>query len=169
MEQTSPQRQVPVSLILYLAFAFTAFFPCLVLNKAYFANDLLYQFAPFRMYLKQQLAQGHFPLWNPYLYGGQPFFANPNSMMCYPLTYLTLIFPIPYDMSVFLFIHMLLAAAGMHFWLRSLRLSQAACRIGALLFASSGVFWWEIIHLQIVAAYALLPWLLGFIEKTFKE
>ena len=169
MEASVPSRKFPFSHLLYLLFAFTAFFSSLVLNQAYFANDLIYQFVPFRMFLKDQLSHGHFPLWNPYLFGGQPFFANPNSMMCYPLTYLTLLFPIPYDIGVFFFIHMFLAAAGMHFWLKSLKLSEGACRVGALLFASSGLFWWEIIHLQILAAYALFPWLMGFLEKTFKE
>src|ERR1700679_3457928 len=73
---------------LYVLLALIAFFPCLFLGQAYYANDLIYQFGPFRQFLKDQLLQGHFPLWNPYLYGGQPFFANPNSMMCYPLNYL---------------------------------------------------------------------------------
>ena len=157
------------SLGLYLGVAFLAFFSCLVLGRSYYDNDLIYQFVPFRIFLKNQLAQGHFPLWNPYLFGGQPFFANPNTMMCYPLTYLTLLFPIPYDLGVFFFIHMVLAAGGAHFWLKSLRLSENACRMGALAFALSGVFWWELIHLQILAAYALFPWLMGLLEGLFKE
>ncbi len=168
MEATAPLK-FRTSVLLYLAVAFAAFFPSLALNQSYFANDLLYQFAPFRLFLKQQLAQGHFPLWNPYLFGGQPFFANPNAMMCYPLTYLTLLFPIAYGLGVFFFLHMFLAAAGMHFWLKSLRLSENACRMGSLVFALSGVFWWEIIHLQILAAYALFPWLMGSLERWLKD
>jgi hypothetical protein len=150
---------------LYVLLALIAFFPCLFLGQAYYANDLIYQFGPFRQYLKDQLLQGHFPLWNPYLYGGQPFFANPNSMMCYPLNYLTLLLPTAYGMSLFYFLHMAIAGAGMHAWLKTLRLSNNAVRIGALTYALSGFFWWELIHLHILADYALFPVLMAALEK----
>ncbi len=150
---------------LYFLLALIAFFPCLFLGQAYYANDLIYQFGPFRQFLKDQLLQGHFPLWNPYLYGGQPFFANPNSMMCYPLNYLTLFLPTAYGMSLFYFLHMAIAGAGMHAWLKTLRLSDNAVRVGALTYALSGFFWWELIHLHILADYALFPVLMAALEK----
>jgi hypothetical protein len=150
---------------LYVLLALIAFFPCLFLGQAYYANDLIYQFGPFRQFLKDQLLQGHFPLWNPYLYGGQPFFANPNSMMCYPLNYLTLFLPTAYGMSLFYFLHMAIAGAGMHVWLKTLRLSDNAVRVGALTYALSGFFWWELIHLHILADYAMFPVLMATLEK----
>lgn len=150
---------------LYLLLAAIAFFPCLFLGQAYWANDLLYQFAPFRQLLKDQLVSGHFPLWNPFIFGGQPFFANPNTMACYLPNYLTLFFPTGFGMSLFFFIHMALAGAGMHWWLKTLRLSDNSARIGALTYALSGFFWWELIHLHILADYALFPLLMTFLEK----
>ena len=154
---------------LYVGMAFLAFFPCLVLGKAYFANDLLAQFGPWRMFLRDQLLAGHFPLWNPYLLGGQPFFADLQNMMLYPVNYLTLLFPNPYGLSFFLFLHMALASFGMHFWLKSLRLSEGACRLGALTFSLSGLFWWETIHPPIIAAIAWLPWFIFLLEKLAKS
>src|SRR5258708_2024200 len=114
MEPTvSSAHKIWTSAFLYLAVSFVAFFPCLVLGKAYFANDLLYYFEPVRLFLKQQLMAGHFPLWNPYLLGGQPFFANPNVMSCYPPHLLSMLFPLPYGDGVYFFAHMFLAALGM--------------------------------------------------------
>ncbi len=150
---------------LYLLVGAIAFFPCLFLGQSYYVNDLIYQFGPFRQFLKDQLASGHFPLWNPYIYGGQPFFANPNSMMCYLPTYLTLFFPTGFGMSLFYVLHMAIACAGMHAWLKALRLSEKAVRIGALAYALSGFFWWEIIHLHILADYALFPVLMAALER----
>lgn len=150
---------------LFLLAAFVAFFHCLVLNQAYFANDLLNQYSHFRALVRSQVFSGHFPLWNPYFFGGQPFFADPNVMMFYPLNYLTLVFPIAYGLGVFYVLHFFIAACGAHFWLRSLRLSENACRFGALLFSLSGFFWWELIHPPILAAFAWLPWWLGALEK----
>jgi len=149
----------------YLFLALIAFFPCLFLGQAYYVNDLIYQFGPFRQFLKTQILQGHFPLWNPYIYGGQPYFANPNSMMCYPLNYLTLFLPTAYGMSFFFCLHMAIAGTGMHAWLKTLRLSDNAVRVGALTYSLSGFFWWELIHLHILADYAMFPVLMACLEK----
>jgi hypothetical protein len=149
----------------YGALSFTAFFPCLVLGNAYFDNDLMNSFGQFRSFLKTQLLQGHFPLWDPYLMGGQPFFAHPCSMMCYPPTYLTLLFPIPYGLSVFFFLHLFWGASGMHFWLKKLALCETACYVGAASFALSGFFWWELVHPIILAVFAWFPWFLLCLEE----
>lgn len=165
----APTGGTGLSAGLYLLVAAVAFFPCLFLGQAYFDNDLLAQFGPWRAFLKDQLAQGHFPLWNPYLLGGQPFFADLQNMMLYPLNYLTLPFSVPMGLSAFFFLHMFLAALGMHLWLKSLGLSENACRVGALLFALSNFFWLEIIHPPVLAAFAWLPWLFYRLERLAKD
>lgn len=173
----SPKLEAPaqaaggtgLSIGLYLLVAIIAFFPCLFLGQAYFDNDLLAQFGPWRAFLKNQLSQGHFPLWNPYLMGGTPFFADLQNMMLYPFNWLTLPFSVPMGLTVFFFIHMVWAALGMHLWLRSLGLSKNACRVGALLFSLSGFFWLEIIHPPVLAAFAWLPWVFGSLEGLAKN
>src|SRR5580692_8827639 len=129
---------------LYAAVAFIAFSPCLLFGQAYFDNDLLAQFGPWRAFFRDQLAQGHFPLWNPYSLGGQPFFADLQNMMLYPFNYLTLPFSITTGLSLFFFIHMFWAALGMHLLLKSFNLSENSCRAGAFLFSLSGFFWLEL-------------------------
>ncbi len=162
-------RKTGNSVLLYAAMAFIAFMPCLLFKQAYFQNDLLYQFGPWRIFLKDELADGHFPLWNPYLLGGQPFFADLQNMMLYPFNYLTLPFSIPFGFTVFFFLHMLWAALGMHFLLKSLRLSETACRIGAIMYSLSGDFWWEMIHPTIIASLAWLPWFLLCLENLSRD
>jgi hypothetical protein len=90
-------------------------------------------------------------------------------MNFYPFNYLTLPFPIPLGLTVYFLVHMILAAAGMRFWLKSLGLSENSARIGSLAFALSGFFWWEIIHPPILAVFACFPWLLGLLEKYLKN
>jgi hypothetical protein len=156
-------------LLLFLGISLTAFFPSLALNQAYFPNDLINQYIHFRTLLRSQLMAGHFPLWNPYFFGGQPFFADPNVMACYPLNYVTFLFPPVYGLGVFFFLHMFIAAAGMHFLLKSLKVSETACRIGGLTFALSGFFWWEVIHPPILAAFCWFPWLIGCLEQVSRK
>src|SRR5581483_236567 len=158
-------KELKHSVIFYGLLSLIAFFPCLFMGQAYFDNDLLAQFGPWRSFLRDQLSQGHFPLWNPYSLGGQPFFADLQNMMLYPFNYLTLPFSVAYGFGVFFFLHLFWAASGMHLWLRSLKLSENTCLVGALLFAFSGFFWLEIIHPPVLAAYAWLPWLFGRLES----
>ena len=51
------------------------------------------QFFCWRVYGFGRLAEGEFPLWNPYVFLGMPFVANLQSAMFYPTNYLWLILP----------------------------------------------------------------------------
>ncbi len=167
--EEQPRSKTFFPYLLFLGAAFIAFSPCLLGGKVYFANDLLASHSHFRSFLRTELFQGHFPLWNPYLCGGVPFFADPDAMMCYPLNYLTLLFPIPYGLGVFYFLHMFLAAAGTYLWMKNLRLSETACRLGAMTYGLSGFFWWELIHPSILAALTWFPWVLACLEKLTRD
>ncbi|HET9870809.1 MAG TPA: hypothetical protein VFR02_09985, partial [bacterium] len=155
--------------LLFLAVAFVAFFPGLVLGRYYFANDLLAFSHGHLGLLKHDFAQGHLSLWNPFLFGGQPIFANPNYMRCNPLNYLIPLFPIPYGLTVYFFLHLFLAAFGAYLLLKTLRCSEGASRMGALLYGLSGDFWWEIIHPSILTVLALWPWLALTLETLSRE
>ncbi len=141
------------------------FAPCLLAGRAYFDGDLLAYYVPARIYLKSCLAQGHLPLWCPYVLGGQPFFADPNTMSAYPFTYLLLPLPVPYGFSLFYFLHFILAAWGTFFWARNLGLSRESALLAGLLLVFSGFFWWEIIHPPLLAAFAWMPWWGAALEK----
>src|SRR5579859_1841947 len=59
----------------------------LVGKEAYVALDLAIIHIPFRDFLRQSLASGQLPLWNPDLYLGMPFLANGDAAVAYPLQF----------------------------------------------------------------------------------
>ncbi|HVZ80517.1 MAG TPA: hypothetical protein VHE12_06885 [bacterium] len=148
----------------FLLAALAVFAPLLFAGQAYFDGDLIAYYVPMRTFLRSSVLSGHLPLWCPYLMGGQPFFADPNTQAAYPLTYFFISFPVPYGFGLFYFVHFLIACLGMYFWTGTLGLSREARILGGLLFAFSGFFWWEIIHPPLLAAYAWLPWWGGALE-----
>jgi hypothetical protein len=150
--------RLEASLFFYLAVALMALAPGLFSNRAYFEGDLIAQNIPYWDFFKSCLSQGHWPLWCPYLFAGQPFAADSNCMVFYPPAYLYLLPSRALGTNLFYVFHLALALGGAHLWLRSAGFSQAACRIGAVLYGLSGFFWWEIIHPQVLAGYAWLPW-----------
>jgi hypothetical protein len=157
-------RRTLETIVLFALLGGVAFYSLLLLGQCYDANDLLFQFAPWRHFLKDSLAQGIIPLWNPYSFCGQPFFADLQTQMLYPPNWLTLLPSIPTGMNGFILLHWFIAAFGMRQWLRSLDLSEGSSRVGALLFAFSGFFWWEIIHPPVLAAFAWVPWYFAALE-----
>lgn len=122
-----------------------------------------------RKFLRDQLFQGHFPLWNPSLFGGQPFLGDGDWMACYPFLYPTLLFPVEYGFAVFHLMCFLIAAFGMHLWLKALRVSEESSRVGALTFALSGYFWWEVVHPPELAAFVWVPWWAAALEKASEK
>jgi len=153
----------------YVLVPLLAFAPCWLRGTAYFDNDLLAQFGPWRQFLKDELMKWNFPLWNPTLMGGTPFFADPQNMLLYPFNWPTLLFPVAADLTFFFMLHMAWAGWGMHRWLRALGLSETSCRVGGLLFCLSGFFWLEIIHPPVLAAFSWLPWFFGALENSAQK
>ncbi len=68
-------------------------------------------------------------------------------------------------MTLFNLAHLFLAALGIHYWLSRLEIKGPALALGALAYALSGFYWWEIIHPPILAAFAWFPWLLLCLES----
>ncbi len=153
----------------YAMLAALAFFPNLLLGRVYFDADLHMAYGIYQEFLQKNIFQGHFPLWNPDLFGGQPFAADPCAMAFYPFLYPALLFPLPFGFGIFYFIHCFLALWGMHRWLSALGLSPRACRLGAATFCFSGYFWSEIIHPNLLATFVWLPWFFGALEALVQK
>ncbi len=166
---SKPSRSSWVSTGWILAVGLVAFFPILFLGRSYDANDLIQEFAPMRIFLKDSLAHGILPLWNPTLFCGQPFFADLQNQLLYPFFWLTVPFSVGFGMSLFTALHWVLAALGMRLWLRTLGISEAASLMGALIYALSGDFWWEIIHPPILVAFAWFPFWLAALEALVRK
>ncbi|HET9869716.1 MAG TPA: hypothetical protein VFR02_04350, partial [bacterium] len=146
------------SLVLYAAAAVLAFAPGLFTGRSLFEGDLINLNVPYWDFLRGCLSRGQWPLWCPFLFAGQPFLADPNTMMWYPPAYLFLLPSWVWGMGLFGAFHLFMVLVGAHLWLRSAGFSPFARRVGALTFGLSGFFWLEAVHPQVVAGYAWLPW-----------
>ena len=131
------------------------------------ANDLLtdpaHLFQPWLIYAVGEVWQGRIPLWNPHVFAGSPFFANPQSALMFPLSWVALIVPIP---SAFALIAILkVAAIGLatYCFLRMRALHPLAALMGAISFMWSG---FVIVWLQWTYAATLIffPMLFASVE-----
>src|SRR6185312_9756308 len=83
-------------------------------------------------------ATGHFPLWNPYLFGGMPYVAAMHGDIFYPTFLLRLIMPTDAAMTWEFPIHVFLAGLFTYLFLRAWRLGFVSSLVGGLAYMLSG-------------------------------
>jgi hypothetical protein len=130
-------------------------------------------FTYFDPYWAQRMAAfrgSHLPLWNPYLFLGVPFLANPQAAVLYPLHW-----PLSWLTSE----QALVWSALLHVWLaggftytlarRSFRLTRPAAWLAGLLFACGGFTLARIENINQLNALAWLPALLWLYDETVRS
>src|SRR5213594_705161 len=128
-------------------------------SKNFYFRDILSFHYPLRKVLIESYARGEFPLWNPFLYFGQPMAANPNFMAFYPTTLLHLFLPFNYAFKLHFIIHPLLGGLGAYFLQRKLGIPAIAAFGGSFVYQFSGTVLSFLNLYNIVPVVALMPWL----------
>lgn len=148
--------------LVLLGLAVLALCQPLVLDGLVLADfDTVAYFYPLYTYLAARWRQGEWPLWNPYLFAGVPFLANPQSGALYPPNLLFLFWPVERAHALSLWGHLWGAAIGAYLWGRlTARLSPLAALATAAVFGLGGYTVGLMGHLNQVQAAAYLPWLL---------
>ena len=114
------------------------------------------------------LEEGALPLWQPGIFSGTPFAANPLSKVWYPPQWLALLLPPALHLNVLLWLHLTLAGLGAWQWGRATGLARgpaalagAGYALAPRLIAAVGNG-----HVDLVYAAAWVPWLLWAVERV---
>ena len=154
--KTSPDLWYP--LVLMVA-GILFFSDALFSSKNFFFRDILTFHYPLHKVMIESYARGEFPLWNPYVYLGQPMLANPNYMALYPTNLFHLFLPFNYAFKLHFLVHPILGGLGLYFLQRRLGIAALAAFGGSLVYQFSGVTLSFLNLYNIVPAVALLPWI----------
>jgi len=128
-------------------------------------SDPVWQFVPWLLLARRELAAGWLPLWNPHQDGGVPLLGNGQSALASPLNWPVLLLGADPGWNLSLLFRILLAAVGAFLFLRDLGRSRLAAALGSAAFSLSGAFvaWLE--HPLVLAA-APAPLVLLFARRT---
>ena len=148
-----------VSAALGLAVASLAFYyPLVFLGRVLVDYDAFVYFYPQRVFLARSLLAGRIPLWDPDLFLGAPFLANPQTAVLYPPSWLFLIGPVATIYTVQLVLHAFLAAFFTYLLARhAFGLVPLAAAVGGLAYAFGGFAVGQVGHLNQISAAAWLP------------
>jgi len=114
------------------------FMPILFGGESFFGRDLAPFFYPMKQYLADAVHSGRFPLWNPFVAGGEPFFAALQPGVLYPGSLPVYLLPFPHSVDWLIILHFLFMGAGWILLLRHLGRSPVAAAFGALAFVLGG-------------------------------
>jgi len=147
--------------------------PNLADRQSFPPGDFQAQFWAFTTFEVRELSAGRLPLWNPYTFAGAPFWADVQSAVFYPPSFLTILLSAPWGFSLFALeieaiVHFWLAATFMYLFIRDLTRNRAAAFIAALTFTFSGYLTgYPSQQLAILEADVWLPLILFFLHRAF--
>ncbi|NBR12979.1 MAG: hypothetical protein EBQ94_06140 [Flavobacteriales bacterium] len=137
--------------------------------------DLLDVVFPFRYHFSSSVMSGHFPLWNPYIQTGVPYYADLQAPTYYP----ELIFVSSlggytiYWMHFLVITYLIVGFFGLFKLLKFFNYSDWSASIPAFIYVCSGYFIGHGQHFFLLVGSAWLPWViwayLRFIDNTNKQ
>jgi hypothetical protein len=157
-----------------LALFLAIFFREIILGTAFFWEDFIYQFYPFRNFLAVSLSEGEIPLWNPYTFGGMPFAPDIQAAVFYLPNILLVPFVSAGKLSVwtlemFTIAHVYLAGVAMYYCAKGFGLSRIGATFAALVYMLSGFAIVHAIHLVMIVQLAWFPLIVLLFKKTMEE
>jgi len=128
--------------------------------------DLGQQFLAWRAFAADSLRHGHLPLWNPFVYAGEPFLAGFQSAVLYPLNVVFLVLPLVRAVNLSLILHAFILGAGLYRWARMRGLHPLAGATGAAILVFGGPVFPQVYagHLSNLCALAWAPWIFASVE-----
>jgi hypothetical protein len=129
------------------------------LSHRTYRQDSILTYLPRQVELSRGLHSGRFPLWNPYVFAGTPFFADPQSRVLYPVSVLLALADprkaVGYDLAL----HFFLAMLGMYIFLRATGATRLGAMVGGFSYGFSSFFFTRLGHPTFVASASWIPYL----------
>ena len=100
--------------------------------------DSLGQYFPWREFAAEAIRNGVIPLWNPFQFCGNPFLANGQSALFYPLNTLFWLSDIRRAFGLSATLHLMLGAWFTYLFLRTLKVGRFGGAVGAVAFSLNG-------------------------------
>src|SRR5947207_611693 len=138
------RRSTLISLTLLLALTLAMFGDVLFAGGTrvvgFQSGDLYLQFLSWRDFGFRELAKGNLALWNPYIFGGAPYFGAMQAASLYPPNWLFLFLPLPAAINWSVALHVFAIGAFMFLWMRVRDLSVVAAFFAGVLVMFGGTY-----------------------------
>lgn len=132
--------------------------------------DFLLQYYPNLAFLGRSLRAGDVPLWNPHVFAGTPYLADPQSAVLYLPNWPFLLLLDTADAARAIVVaHFALAAIGAYLYLRTVRLVPAGALVGAVCFGLSEYTITQVAGIPLLVNLAWIPVILLLAERALQR
>ncbi|NNE09508.1 MAG: YfhO family protein [Gemmatimonadetes bacterium] len=128
-------------------------------------TDCALAYYPRRAFATDRMRAGDLPLWDPYTFCGQPFLANYQSALLYPVNLALYLMEPLRAMGWFVAVHFILGGFFTIELLRTLGSSRGAAIVGGIAYGISPYFMTRIGHPTFVSTAAWIPLVLAFVFR----
>lgn len=193
------RRRLPDLLILALLFVLplVIFWPQTLGGKTLLPTENLYQYEPFATYrevvkapaiphnallsdlvlenfqwktfIRESIAQGEVPLWNPHQFSGIPFLAAGQQSALYPFSLIYYVLPLTSAYGWFTVLQLWLAGAFMYAFMRGLAVGRFGSTLAGVVYQLSATFVISAVFPMIIGAAAWIPLVLLMAEFVIQQ
>ena len=156
-------------LILSVALATIPVAGVFTLSKVFFVRDLTMAFRPRFLFLRQSIASGTFPLWDPYTGHGQAAINDALYQLFHlPSLLVRVLLPEVLAYNLWVALPVPLAAVGMYLFLRR-HVTAPAAALGAIAFAASGPIVSSPNFPNMSWSIVMVPYVFWALERLFER
>ena len=124
---------------------------------------------PVAAHARESFWRGEVPLWNPLNNCGIPLLAQWNTTICYPLSWLYFLFPLPWSLNYFCLGHLVLAGVGMYRLAREWTGDRFGASVAGLAYALNGLSLNCLIWTSTLVALSWLPLVVLTGERAWRR
>lgn len=131
-------------------------------------SDMLLENLAWKSFASEVVSHGAVPLWNPNIFGGEPFLAAGQAGVLYPLGLIFYVIPPVWAYGWFTALHFLLAGVLMFSFVRVLGANRTGAAVSAISYAFSGLMVVSVIWPMVLGTIIWLPLLLLIVELIIR-
>jgi hypothetical protein len=136
------------------------------LSEKTYRTDSARTYLPRGVELSRRVGAGDLPLWNPYVFCGSPFLADPQARAAYPISLLLALFDPARALGYDIAIHVFVALLGMYVFLRIAGSTTLGSLIGAFAYGMSSFFAMRMGHPTFLASASWIPFFFYAFERA---
>jgi hypothetical protein len=151
------------------AFALILFNEIILGGHRLIGGDFIAFYLSMKKFLYDEIWLHHsLPYWNPYIFGGMPFWAHFESTIFYPLGFLFWLIPPDRAYGYSIFLHFVLAGLFMYGLVRSLGIGRAGSFVAAAIYTCNGFVMALLYlgHMCPIWSYIWLPAVIYFLNRA---
>lgn len=132
-------------------------------------SDAILQNYQWKSFIRQQLAEGEVPLWNPHQFSGIPFLAAGQHSALYPLSVVYYVMPLHLAYGWFTVLNLFLAGVFMYLFARGSGIGRAGAMLAGVIYQFGGFVMSSVVFQMMIGAIPWLPLILLMIEFIIRK